>query len=73
MSYKAIKVIGAKRGIGLTGFLAGLISSTAVTLSFAHQSKENEKIINPYIFAVVIAAAAVFFRLLVEVFVLNTL
>jgi len=71
VSYIAIKLIGPKRGIGLTGFLAGLISSTAVTLSFSEQSKANKKVINPYIFGVVIASSAVFFRILVEVFVLN--
>jgi uncharacterized membrane protein (DUF4010 family) len=71
LSYIAIKTIGVKKGIGLTGFLAGLVSSTAVTLSFAAQSKKYLKIINPYVFGVVIASSAMFFRILAETYVLN--
>jgi uncharacterized membrane protein (DUF4010 family) len=71
LSYVAIRFLGPRKGIGLTGFLAGLISSTALVLSFSGQSKNNKKIVNPYVFAVVIASSAMFFRILVEVFVLN--
>lgn len=70
-SYIAIKLFGAKRGIGLTGFLAGLISSTALTLSFSGQSKKNKTIVDPYVVAIVVASSAMFFRVLLEVAVLN--
>lgn len=70
-SYISIKVFGAKNGIGITGFLAGFISSTALALSFSVQSKKNRFIINPYVLAVTIASSAMFFRVLVEVSVLN--
>ncbi|MFH1218790.1 MAG: MgtC/SapB family protein [Candidatus Peregrinibacteria bacterium] len=70
-SYVAIKLFGAKRGIGLTGFLAGLVSSTALVLSFSGQSKKNERIVNPYVVAVIVASSAMFFRILLEVLVLN--
>lgn len=41
VGYVAAKVIGAKRGIGLSGLLGGMASSTAVTLSFSERSKAN--------------------------------
>ncbi|MBD3360456.1 DUF4010 domain-containing protein [Candidatus Peregrinibacteria bacterium] len=71
VSYIAIKLFGAKRGIGLTGFLAGLISSTALSLSFSGQSKKNKSIENPYVLAIVVASSAMFFRILIEILVLN--
>ncbi|MBU1151996.1 MgtC/SapB family protein [Patescibacteria group bacterium] len=70
-SYVAIKLVGPKKGIGLTGFLAGLISSTALTLSFSAQSKKNTHIVNPYAFAIIVASSAMFFRVILEVAVLN--
>ncbi|MEK7528690.1 MAG: MgtC/SapB family protein [Patescibacteria group bacterium] len=71
ISYIAIKLIGQRKGIGLTGFLGGFISSTALTLSFSQQSKENKNVVNPYVFAVVIASSAMFFRVLLEVSVIH--
>lgn len=71
VSYVAVKAIGVKRGIGATGFFAGLVSSTPLVMSFSEQSKKNPKIIDPYVFAVVIASSATFFRILLEVFVIN--
>jgi uncharacterized membrane protein (DUF4010 family) len=70
-SYIAIKLIGPRKGIGVTGFLAGLISSTALALSFSKESKENKSIVNPYVFAVVVASTAMYLRVLLEIFVLN--
>ncbi|MFA5821274.1 MAG: DUF4010 domain-containing protein [Candidatus Gracilibacteria bacterium] len=71
LSYVVIKIFGVKRGIGLTGFFAGLISSTALAFDFADQSKKNSGIVEPYVFAVVIASSAMFFRVLVEVVILS--
>jgi len=71
LSYVAIKIFGVKKGIGFSGFLAGLISSTALTLGFSKDSKDNKAVVAPYVFAVVIAGTAMFFRVLVEIFVLN--
>ncbi|MCC6847542.1 MAG: MgtC/SapB family protein [Deltaproteobacteria bacterium] len=39
-SYVLVKTVGAEHGIGLTGLLGGLVSSTAVTLGFAQRSRE---------------------------------
>lgn len=70
-SYVAIKLVGEKKGIALTGFLGGFISSTALAFSFSGESKKNTKIVNPYALAVIVASTAMFFRVLLEVFVLN--
>lgn len=70
-SYAAIKWLGPRNGIGFGGFLGGLISSTAVSMSFSAMSKKNTKVVNPFVFGVLIASTAMFFRVLVEVFALN--
>jgi uncharacterized membrane protein (DUF4010 family) len=72
LSYIAIKAFGAKRGISIIGFLAGFISSTALAFSFSAESKKNPSVVNPYAFAVTIAGSAMFFRVLIEIYVLNS-
>lgn len=72
LSYIAMRLFGAKKGITLTGFLSGLISSTALAFTFSAQSKQNKGIQNPYVLAIVIAGSAMFFRILIEVLVLNS-
>lgn len=71
VGYLGIKIFGASKGISLTGFLGGLISSTAVSLSFSQNSKKYKKIIDPFVFGISIASAAMFFRIFVEVLVIN--
>ena len=71
LSYIAVKILGAKRGIGLGGFFGGLVSSTALTVTFSNLSKKSLKIINPFVFGILIASSAMFFRVLIEVLVLN--
>jgi uncharacterized membrane protein (DUF4010 family) len=44
VGYLATKLIGARRGIGLSGLLGGLASSTAVTLSFSERARANPKL-----------------------------
>lgn len=72
LSYVGIKVIGYKKGLSLSGFLGGLVSSTAVTLSFAKMSKELPKrFLGPVLFAILIASAAMYYRILFQVVVVN--
>lgn len=68
LSYIAVKIFGSKKGIGITGFLAGFVSSTALAVTFAPQSRKNKAVVNPYVLATVIASTALFFRVLIEVF-----
>lgn len=54
--YILMKLIGAERGLGLTGIVGGLVSSTAVTTAMASRVKESEFIIRAAVFAVIIAS-----------------
>ncbi len=40
VGYVATRLLGTERGLAVTGFTGGLVSSTAVTLSFARRSRE---------------------------------
>jgi uncharacterized membrane protein (DUF4010 family) len=71
LGYVLIKVVGSRRGIGLTGLLGGLVSSTAVTLSFAQRSEEQPDFARPFALAITLAWTVMFGRVLVEVAVLN--
>ncbi len=67
LGYILIKVLGAERGIGLMGVLGGLVSSTAVTLSFSGRSRDNPKLSGVFAIAIVLASTIMFPRVLVEV------
>lgn len=72
--YFAIRFMGKRQGIALTGALGGLASSTAVTLSMAGRVKaadDNPEVRVPAIFAIVIANAITPIRLLLAVAVVN--
>lgn len=71
LSYIAVKLLGGRRGIGLTGFLAGFVSSTALTFAMSEQSHKAPKIISPFIVAILIAGSTMFFRVLTEVYLVN--
>ncbi len=71
LGYLLIKVIGGSRGIGLTGLLGGLVSSTAVTLSFSERSQDHPTMARPFALAITLAWTVMFGRVIVEVAVLN--
>ncbi len=71
LGYVAIKIVGPERGIGLTGFLGGMVSSTAVTLSFSERSNQDDALARPFALAIVVAWTVMFSRVLVEVGVVN--
>lgn len=60
------KVVGAKKGIVLTGTIGGFISSTAVTTSLSAQNKKSEKIVAPFLAGILIANAIMYVRVLLE-------
>ncbi|MGC9521741.1 MAG: MgtC/SapB family protein [Anaerolineae bacterium] len=70
LGYVLIKVVGARRGIGLTGLLGGIASSTAVTLSFSQRSHDSEELARPFALAILVAWGVMFVRVLVIVFTL---
>jgi len=61
-SYILMKVLGARWGLGLTGFFGGIASSTAVSVSMAENSKQNRRIAYSAAFATVLASSVMFFR-----------
>lgn len=71
LGYVMIKVVGAQRGIGLTGLLGGIASSTAVTLSFSQRSRESPQLARPFSLAIIVAWTVMFVRLLIVVLALN--
>ncbi len=71
LSYMLIKLLGASKGLFLSGFLGGLISSTAVTLSFAALSKSSPRHKWSFVTGIVFASSAMFARVFLEVLLVN--
>ncbi|UCB54207.1 MAG: MgtC/SapB family protein [Thiotrichales bacterium] len=71
LGYLLIKIIGARRGVGITGLLGGLASSTAVTLSFAQRSRTIKGLERPFAMAILLAWGVMFVRVMIEVAVIN--
>ena len=71
LGYVLIQVVGPRRGVGLTGLLGGLASSTAVTLSVAERSRDSEGLDRAFAMAVMLAWAIMFVRVIVEVAVVH--
>lgn len=69
--YFAIKIVGSRRGLVLTGLFGGLASSTAVTLSFAKLGRSNAGAHSLLAAGVILAAGTMFPRMLLEVSVIN--
>ena len=67
LGYVLIQVVGPRRGVGLTGILGGLASSTAVTLSVAERSRATKGLDRPFGLAVLLAWAIMYVRVIVEV------
>lgn len=69
--YVLVKVAGARRGLVLTALLGGLVSSTAVTLTFSSRSKEQPALSRTLVMGIVLASTAMFVRLAVAIGVWN--
>lgn len=66
LSFSALKIVGAKAGVLLSGVLGGLVSSTATTVTM---SRLSARITNPgfLVTSIMIASTAAFIRILTEV------
>ena len=66
-SYILVKVVGKEHGLGITGLLGGLVSSTAVTLGFSQRSKEQPEQASPLALGILLAWTIMFFRVIIMV------
>ena len=71
IGYVLVKVLGSGAGIGLTGLIGGLASSTVTTLSFAKRSKELPAWNQLFAVAILLASSIMFPRLLIQIGVFN--
>jgi uncharacterized membrane protein (DUF4010 family) len=73
VGYVATRWFGADRGIVLAGLSGGLVSSTAVTLSFSRQSRDDSRPATAYVLAcgMLLAWGIMFGRVIAEVLVVN--
>jgi uncharacterized membrane protein (DUF4010 family) len=69
--YLAMKFLGPNRGILITGFLGGLISSTAVTWIFSKKSKESPALAAHYGTAIIAACTVMTARVAIWVAMFN--
>jgi len=71
VGYILVKVLGREHGFGITGLLGGLVSSTAVTLGFSQRSRAEPGLTPVLALAILLAWTVMFFRVVVEVGVVN--
>jgi uncharacterized membrane protein (DUF4010 family) len=71
VGYVATRWLGSGRGIVLTGLTGGLVSSTAVTLSFARRSRDEPEAALSLACGILVAWAVMFGRVLVMVLMVN--
>src|SRR4029434_1794012 len=67
LGYLLVKILGNEHGFLLTGVLGGLVSSTAVTLSFSQRSRQEPAMSSAFVLAIVVAWTIMFLRVVVMV------
>lgn len=71
LGYLLVKVLGNEHGLVVTGILGGLVSSTAVTLSFSQRSRQEPATSSALALAIVVAWTVMFLRVVVMVGLVN--
>jgi uncharacterized membrane protein (DUF4010 family) len=71
LGYVAVRLLGPERGLGVTGLVGGLVSSTAVTLSLSGRARQRQEVADSVAMAVVLASTVMYLRVLVIVAVVN--
>jgi len=64
--YVAARIVGSRRGMLVTGVLGGLVSSTAVTLTFAGRARETPALV-PFSAVAILAASSMMFARIIAV------
>lgn len=71
LGYLLTRLLGPRRGIGLTGLLGGFVSSTATVMAMAEKARRNPEFASVCAFAAAVASITMFPRALVLVAVVN--
>jgi uncharacterized membrane protein (DUF4010 family) len=71
LGYMASKFFGKDKGILLSGFIGGTVSSIAVTTTMAIENKRKPKLINMYSIAILLASLTMYIRVLIEAVIVN--
>jgi uncharacterized membrane protein (DUF4010 family) len=64
-AYVTIKFLGERAGLGVTGILGGIVSSTAVTLALARVTRKSPKVGTTCLLAIMLACGTMFPRILI--------
>jgi uncharacterized membrane protein (DUF4010 family) len=72
LGYLCTRVIGPNKGLATTGILGGFVSSTAVTMSMAAQTRKDPNLALPGAMAILGASSTMFARMLVIVSLLQS-
>lgn len=67
VGYVAVRLFGPRKGLGVTAVAGGLVSSTAVTLTFSARGREHPALAPACALAIALAATIMFLRVVVEV------
>jgi uncharacterized membrane protein (DUF4010 family) len=67
VGYVAVRLYGARKGLGVTAIAGGLVSSTAVTLTFSAKGREQPRLAPACALAIGLAATIMFLRVIVEI------
>jgi uncharacterized membrane protein (DUF4010 family) len=62
VGYLLVRILGGRAGWALAGAVGGLVSSTAVTLSFAGKAREVPSLVRPLALGIVLASTVLYLR-----------
>ncbi|MBI3033126.1 MgtC/SapB family protein [Candidatus Woesearchaeota archaeon] len=71
IGYILIKIYGVSRGLGITGFLGGLVSSTSVTFALSMQSKKRTSMDHLLLVGILISSSTMLLRILFIILILS--
>jgi uncharacterized membrane protein (DUF4010 family) len=71
VGYILSRIVGGRRGVGLTGIIGGLASSTALTVAMTKMGRKNPDIRKPAQMAIFLANTVMFIRVIVITAVLS--
>lgn len=71
LGYILIKILGKNRGIGITGMIGGIYSSTITSLTLAEKSKNLSQIKLPFVAGITLACATSFIKMFILLETLN--